>query len=269
MKINSFNPVARAYSKSVAPYRFSQFLTLVYELKFRGSEKVLDIGTGPGELSMQIAAQLTNGGYLKGIDLSGNMVRLARKTAASHKQSNVHFETGDALNLNFDDDTFDVVVSSNAFPWVPDRIKFLHEVYRVLKPGGQFGLVALSNNCYKEFGSAFKKAAINSPHLFPQGKPFEIMGAKLHSLIELSKLVSRTGFTVTKDFQLSTEEPIQAVDYINRVNAIVNENYLDHLGSNGKRLKARKLIVDALRGRNGSLKVTESSIFIIAQKPAA
>ncbi len=269
MRINSFDPVAQAYSTKVAPRRFSQFLTLVHELELLGHEKVLDIGSGPGELSLQIARQLEAGGFLHGIDLAPNMVRLARKTAALHGYNNVTFQKGNALNIQFNDDVFDVVVSSNAFPWVPDRLLFLQEVYRVLKPGGRFGLVALSNDCYREFCEAFRRVSKENPDLFPIHKPFDLVGAKLHSMFELSRQVAKVGFQIQKRFVLSTQEPITPDDYLDRVNAIINENYLSHLTNNKQRTTARQLLYNALARRNGELKVTESSTFVIATKPVS
>ena len=116
VKLNSFNPVAEAYSEKVTPYRVYQYYSLIHELGLSGNEKVLDIGSGPGELSLQIAGQLMGGGMLFGIDLSDNMVRLAQRAAKTNRIKNVVFKTGDALNLEFDDNSFDLVVSSNAFP---------------------------------------------------------------------------------------------------------------------------------------------------------
>jgi ubiquinone/menaquinone biosynthesis C-methylase UbiE len=266
MKINSFNPVASRYSEKVAPRRFSQFLTLVHELELRGDEEVLDIGSGPGELSIQIASRLEAGGFLHGIDLSEAMIELARKVAEEQGHSNVMFGAGDALDLKFRDGSFDVVVSSNAFPWVADRQQFLREVRRVLKPNGRFALVALSSKCYREFASAFTRVSKSNPGMFPEGRPFSIMGAKLHNVTELGKVVSRAGFNVSKRFVLATEEPITAQEYLERVNSIVNENYLDHLRDASERKRARKMIIDALESYNGELRVTESSIFVIAEK---
>ncbi len=268
LRINSFEPVARQYSSKVAPRRFSQFLTLVHELELRGHEKVLDIGSGPGELSVQIAHQLEAGGFLHGIDLSPSMLRLARKIAATHGRKNVVFKKGDALDLPYKDGIFDIVVSSNAFPWVPDRPAFLKEVYRVLRPGGRFGLVALSNTCYREFSEALKRISKENPKLIPPGKPFELMGAKLHTVHELGKLVGKVGFEIIRRFSLATEEPITPSEYVDRVNAIVNENYLSHLKTEEVRRTARQLIQTALAGRNGELRVTESSVFVISSKPA-
>jgi len=267
MKVNSFNPVASDYSKKVAPYRYAQFLTLVHELDLFGDEQVLDIGSGPGELSMEIAKQLAAGGFLHGIDLSPRMTRLARRIAAQQRRSNVAFATGDALKLAFEADSFDVVASSNAFPWVPDRTRFLQEVFRVLKPGGRFGLVALSDRCYREFAAAFKRLASEYPDLFPAGKPFEQMGARLHTSRELARLVERAGFQVMKRFTVATAEPATAAAYVERVNAIVHENYLDHLSDETRRSYARELLIRALAKRNGDLSITESSAFVIAKKP--
>lgn len=269
MKLTSFNPVAQEYTSKVSPNRFNQFLTLIHELNLKGDEKVLDIGAGPGVLSIELSRHLNNGGNLKGIDLSANMVRLARSNARQHKQRNVSFEVGDALDLKSEADSFDVVVSSNAYPWVSDRAKFLHEVLRVLKPGGTFGLVALSSECYREFSRVLRSISMDNPSLFPAVQPFEVMGAKLHTLTELGKTVRLAGFDVARNFVLSTREPITPAKYVERINAIVNENYLDHLGSNGKRMKAKKLILKRLAGRNGSLNITESSVFVIAHKAAA
>jgi len=267
MKINSFNPVASDYSQKVAPYRFAQFLTLVHELDLFGDEQVLDIGSGPGELSMEIAKSLAAGGFLHGIDLSPRMIELAQCIAQQQRRSNVAFATGDATKLSFGDDSFDVVVSSNAFPWVSDRASFLNEVRRVLKPGGRLGLVALSDRCYREFSTAFKRVASEHPELLPAGRPFEQMGARLHTSKGLARLVEKAGFEVVKRFTVATEEPTTAPAYVERVNAIVNENYLDHLADQSRRRQARQLLVEALSRRNGDLSLTESSAFVIAKKP--
>lgn len=266
MKTHSFNQVAADYSQKVAPFRFSQFLTLIHELDLFGDEKVLDIGSGPGELSMEIAKRLADGGFLQGVDLSPQMVALAKRIAEQQERKNVAFATGDALDLKFEENSFDVIVSSNAFPWVPDRQKFLKEVLRVLKPGGRFGLVALSSSCYQEFFHAFTRVATGNPDLFPNERPHDSMGARLHTPKELSELVEEAGLKVIKRFAASTEEPIEPAAYIERVDSIVGENYLDHLNDNGQRTKARKLILEALKSE-ADLNITESSAFVLARKP--
>lgn len=269
MRFNSFNPVAEAYSRKVAPRRFSQFLTLVYELDLKGNERVLDVGAGSGELSLEIARRLNNDGSLQGIDLSPNMVRLARKRAASGgAKGNVQFSIGDALNIRFSDGSFDIVVSSNALPWVEQRDRFVEELARVLVPGGRLGLVALSTKCYCEFARAYVKVAESNPQLFPKVNLFEQIGVRLHSIDDLGALVEEAGLELERKFVLSTEEPTEPNSYLDRVDAIVNRRYLDHLSSANDRRKARDLIKKALIAENDPVNITESSVFVIAHKPA-
>lgn len=267
MKTRSFDPVARAYTDNVSPYRFSQFLALIHELRLKGDETVLDIGCGAGILSTEAARRLRKG-RLIGIDISDNMVKLAGQTAARTGLGNIQFRAGNGLDLAFKDATFDVVMSSNAFPWVPDRARFLAEIYRVLKPGGRLGLVSLSNACYREFAVAFKAVATAHPELLPQRNPLELAGGKLHTLNELERLVRRTGFRLGKRFKFSTEEPVTTEEYLQRVNSIVNEGYLDHLKTSAARKRIRNALQRELTNRNGTLKITESSLFVLATKVA-
>ncbi len=267
MRINSFTKVAKNYTTIVSPRRYNQFLALINELELKGNETVLDIGTGAGVLSVEIARALNKGGFLQGIDLSSKMTKMAKLTAVKQNMTNTSFKTASALRLPFDDSSFDVVASSNAFPWVPDRELFLKEVYRVLKPGGRLGLVALSNDCYREFTDVLKKISKESPRLFPSSAPFELMGAKLHSTIELGKMVAKVGFSIHRNFQFSiVEEQIGVENYLDRINAIVNENYLDHLKSVSQRAKLKSVIVSKMNSRKNNKKITESSIFVIADK---
>ena len=266
MKINSFNPVAAAYSRKVTPYRAYQYYSLIHELALTGNEKILDIGSGPGELSLQIASQLNREGFLLGIDLSPNMVRLARRSAVQNRIPNVAFKKGDALNMEFEDNSFDVVTSSNAFPWVPDRARFLREVNRVLKPGGKFALAALSTKCYREFSAALKK--VTETHLpnLPQSNPFYLVGARLHTVEELAQLVEKNGLTVQRQYEVLTEEPISPTAYLDRVNAIINENYLEYASSKKKQREISEQLLSTLSQKNGSLKITEAVVLISAVK---
>lgn len=266
MKIHLFDKVAEDYTNLVSPKRQAQFLTLIYELKFNGTEEVLDIGCGPGKLSIEALKLLPNG-RLVGIDLSPQMILKAKETAMQSKAANAEFLTGDAMNLQFGDDRFDIVFSSNAFPWVADQSLFLEEAFRVLKPGGKLGLVSLSRSIYKEFFEALAHVNERNPRLFPKGiDTIDAMRFKTFDTAGLTRFVSNRGFKVEKAFTLSTEEPIVPNKYINRVNAIINENYLDELDDK-TRDAARNEIYLAMARHNGSLAITESSVFIIAEKP--
>ena len=268
MKTRSFNPVAEVYTKNVSPYRFTQFLTLVHELGLKGDEALLDIGCGAGVLTLEAARRLSPDGSVHGIDISPDMISLARRRAEQGQMTNAQFGIGDALNLDFEDNSFDIIMSSNAFPWVADRPRFLSEVYRVLKPTGRFGLVSLSDACYREFAGVFKSVAQEHPRLLPVANPLELAGGRLLTSNELETLVARSGLSLQKQFTFSTEEFISADQYFERVDSIVNKGYLDHLPDGAVREDARQKLYHALAAQNGSLKITESSLFVLATKAA-
>lgn len=92
----------------------------------------LDIGTGRGHFAVYLARL---GFFVTGIDLSENMISYARQNAACHNLG-IDFQTGDAEELEFEDNTFDVVVSRNLLWTLPSPDKALKEWRRVLKPGG-------------------------------------------------------------------------------------------------------------------------------------
>ena len=92
----------------------------------------LDIGTGRGPFAIYLARLGFN---VTGIDLSENMICQAREHAAAHNLR-VDFQTGDAENLEFEDNTFDVAVSRNLLWTLPNPDKALKEWRRVMKPGG-------------------------------------------------------------------------------------------------------------------------------------
>lgn len=115
-------------------------------LELKGNEYVLDVGSGTGRTSVQIAKRLTTG-RLVGIDiwdtmeLSGNSPERAYKNAEIEGvKIKVDFKFGNVLEIPFNDDIFDIVTCSsvlNNLPGEKNRVKALKEIFRVLKPGGK------------------------------------------------------------------------------------------------------------------------------------
>lgn len=267
MKVHSFDKVAFDYTQKVSPHRHSQFLALLHEMRFKGNETVLDIGCGPGVLSLEAASKLPEG-RLVGIDVAEGMIKLARRLALEQSVGNAEFKTGDAMTLDFEENNFDAVISSNAFPWVDNQEQFLTELFRVMKPNGRMGLVSLSRIVYREFIEALLHTAKRNNKLRHLANDvYKSMKFRPFDIAELTDVVTKSGLIVDHAFQLSTEEPISPRDYVRRVNAIVDENYLDGLSELEQRI-ARNEILLSLARENGELNITESSIFIIAHKPS-
>jgi len=101
------------------------------------SMSVLDVGSGVGGPARYLAAAC--GCRVTGVDLSEAFVDAARYlTARTGQSGQVSFETGDALNLPFDNGRFDAVFLQHVAMNIADRARLYREIARVLKPGGKF-----------------------------------------------------------------------------------------------------------------------------------
>ena len=99
-----------------------------------GSEplNILDVGCGPGIVSMQLAEM---GHNVVSVDISDSMLECARKNA-SENGLDIDFRKGDAMQLDFPDSSFDAVVSDYMLWTVPNPERVMSEWNRVLKDGG-------------------------------------------------------------------------------------------------------------------------------------
>jgi SAM-dependent methyltransferase len=100
-------------------------------------EAVLDVGCGAGVDTLIAAMMVGPHGRVVGIDLIPEM--LARSTENLRKTSlnNVSFQETSAEDLPFEDGSFDAVISNGVFNLIPDKLKALEEIFRVLKPLGR------------------------------------------------------------------------------------------------------------------------------------
>lgn len=109
-------------------------------------EHVLEVAVGTG-LSFRPLLRANPHGWTEGVDLTPAMLRRARRRAARVPTDRYRLRLGDAYDLPFEDDTFDVVLNSYMFDLLPepDFERVLREFYRVLRPGGRLVLVNMTD----------------------------------------------------------------------------------------------------------------------------
>jgi len=99
---------------------------------------VVDIGCGAG-MDLLLAARVVGPtGHAIGVDMTEGMAARARESARRLGLSQVEVRLGDALALPLESGTVDVVMSNGVINLTPDKTKAFDEVFRVLKPGGEF-----------------------------------------------------------------------------------------------------------------------------------
>lgn len=106
-------------------------------LDLQPGESVLDIGSGPGLLAVEMAAILGPGGQVTGTDISDSMLALAAARAIPAGSAPLTFHRAGADALPITDGSIDVVVSTQVLEYVEDIPAALGEMHRVLRPGGQ------------------------------------------------------------------------------------------------------------------------------------
>ena len=185
-----FEGAATSYDRT-GPSIFARFgARLVEHLPLASGARVLDVATGAGAVLLPAARRVAPRGYVTGIDLSRAMLEEAERLVHADGLNNVEFLTMDAENLEFADQTFDVVTCAFSLFLLSHMEAALREMHRVIKPGGHVGL------------SVFGK----TPPPFNPGWPilmqqFEAYGVTIrmpqaiaYAPEELQALLTRVGF---------------------------------------------------------------------------
>jgi arsenite methyltransferase len=103
-------------------------------------DTVLDLGSGGGIDVLLSARRVGAGGRAYGLDMTDEMLSLARRNAAEAGVTNVEFLKGQIEAIPLPDSTVDVVISNCVINLSTDKPAVLAEAFRVLKPGGRFGV---------------------------------------------------------------------------------------------------------------------------------
>jgi len=106
----------------------------------RPGQTVLDLGSGGGIDCFLAARQVGPGGRVIGLDMTTDMIRLARRNAKKLGLTNVEFRWGEIEEMPVDDASVDVIISNCVINLSPDKPQVFREALRVLKAGGELAV---------------------------------------------------------------------------------------------------------------------------------
>ena len=108
---------------------------LIGKLMLTGTEDILDLGCGNGNITAELASRVVNG-TVTGVDNSHTMIAHAQECYPASNYPNLSFGVADARSLMFQDQ-FDVVFSNAALHWVKEHAPVVEGLYRCLRQGGR------------------------------------------------------------------------------------------------------------------------------------
>lgn len=117
--------------------------TIIKEANLQTDLKILEVGSNTGYSSIQFALDLPHA-RVTGIDLNPISVEFSKEKAKKYGVKNVEFICANALQLPFEDNSFDVVFVSNVTSFISNREQAISEYLRVLKPHGFFVAAPIS-----------------------------------------------------------------------------------------------------------------------------
>lgn len=138
--------VARIEERGRSEGYLRVFGNLVNEVGLKPGEEVLEVGCGTGALTRWLSRKTNGANRIIGADISRFLLREARALALKENlEGKIEYQEGNAENLPFPDNAYDVTLSSTVMEEV-DAEKMMAEMVRVTKPGGRVGAIVRSED---------------------------------------------------------------------------------------------------------------------------
>jgi ubiquinone/menaquinone biosynthesis C-methylase UbiE len=119
--------------------------TTIERMQLAPGHKVLDVGCGIGGATLRFADAVGPGGLAAGVDVSSTLIDVATRRVG--ERCGVQFRIGDARGVPYPAASFDFAYSERVFLYLPDRLAAIHEMARVVKPGGRVFLADVDFDC--------------------------------------------------------------------------------------------------------------------------
>ena len=122
-------------------------------------ERLLEIGPGTGYYTLDLAEWVGDDGTIEIFDIQQEMLDHTIRRARERGLENVNATVGDAQQLQWDDDSFDAAILIAVLGEIPDQDAALHELARVLKPGGRLVVGELFGDPHMVTAGALRERA--------------------------------------------------------------------------------------------------------------
>jgi len=193
--------VPHVYDTYLVPLIFEPYaVNLAARVAARGATRVLEVAAGTGVATRQLAAALPEHAAIVATDLNAPMLDMARSRGTSRA---VEWRQADAMQLPFEEASFDAVVCQFGVMFFPDKPRAFAEARRVLRPGGVFHFNAWDRIEDNEFADEVTRALAT---MFPRDPP-RFMARTPHGYADRAAIerdLAAGGFTARARFETVT-----------------------------------------------------------------
>lgn len=181
----------------------------VARLKLSAGAEVLDVGCGTGASALSAAQAVGPDGLVLGVDLSARLLEQARAKAAMRHLANVEFRLADMTALGYPDAHFDAVVSVFSIFFVPDMEALVHELWRMVRPGGQLIVTTWGGQMFKPAYSRWLAAIQREcPDLHSAFNPWD----RITNVESVERLLRDGGVTNIEVTAEDGSQPLRSAD---------------------------------------------------------
>lgn len=198
------------YDRGMGPVVFEPYAQAVAErLPMTGAVRVLEVAAGTGRLTRHLLSGMPADGVLVATDLSPEMVAVGEQWISDPRLT---WKVADAMELPFEDESFDLLVCQFGAMFFPDKGRAYREAWRVLKPGGK---CILSVWGPREVNPWAREASIALQEFFErETTPFMGLPFSYHNEDEIVQDLQGAGFeTVALDWMTKPLLADHAVDF--------------------------------------------------------
>jgi SAM-dependent methyltransferase len=172
----------------------------------RAGQRVLDVGCGCGETTLELARRVGAGGFVTGIDISRLLIERARQLAGESRLANIRFEEADAQTFPFPPQSFDAVFSRFGIMFFDDPDAAFANLRAALRPGGRLSFVCWPAPRENQFIMIPVAAAARHITLPEPGDPDAPGPFAFAEPERVRRILSRAGFS-----DIETERVIEKV----------------------------------------------------------
>jgi SAM-dependent methyltransferase len=178
-------------------------------LSLSTGSRVLDVCCGTGASALPAAKIVGPTGEVVGVDLAGELLKLARAKAVQQRLANIQFEAGDILSLRFPAESFDAVICVFGIFFVPDMVMAMNELWRRVRPGGRLAVTTWGLNFFEPGSTAFWRSIRDvRPDLYKGFNPWD----RIDTPESLKGVFDKAGVTSAKIVSENRLHPIKSGD---------------------------------------------------------